>query len=126
MVSHIMLCIFLHLNSQYASQQIEMQKAETVLLLILVGKQIDQILLQSYCCEVVMAETYLVLRGRFSKVLNLSSPVGFSDGLSRREVPLKCQIFQWGSFTSSSCGEKWAFSLCKETCRKMLLLYFGV
>lgn len=89
-----MLCIFLHLNSQYAPQQIKMQKAETVLLLIFVAKQIDQILLQNYCCEVVMEETHLVLRGRFSKVLNLSSPVGFSDGLSRHEVPLKCQIFQ--------------------------------
>lgn len=93
-----MLCISLHLNSQYASQQIKMQKAETVRLLISIAKQIDQIPLQSYCCEVVMEETYLVLRGRFSKVLNLSSPVGFSDGLCRHHVPLKCENFSTGLF----------------------------
>lgn len=109
MVSQIMLCISLHLNSQYVSQQIKMQKAETVLLLISVAKQIDQTPLQSYCCEVVMEETYLVLRGRFSKVLNLSSPVGFSDGLSRHEVSLKCQNFSTGLF--HQCVEENAAAL---------------
>lgn len=44
----------------------KMQKAETVL--ISIAKQIDQLPLQSHCCEVVTEETYFVLRGRFSKV----------------------------------------------------------
>lgn len=107
MVSHIMLSISLHLNSQYASRQIKMQKAETVL--ISIAKQIDKIPLQSYCCEVVMEDTYLVLRGRFSKVLNLSSPVGFSDGLSRHQVPLKCQNFSIGLFHQQLLWRKMGF-----------------
>lgn len=85
----------------------KMQKAETVLISIV--KRIDQIPLQSYCCEVVMEESCLVLRGRFSKVLNLSSPVGFSDGLSRHQVPLKCQNVSKGLFHQQLPGRKTGF-----------------
>lgn len=84
-----------------------MQKAETVL--ISIAKQIDQLPLQSHCCEVVTEETYFVLRGRFSKVLNLSSPVGFSDGLSRHQVPLKCQNVSKGLFHQQLPWRKMGF-----------------
>lgn len=127
MVSHVMLCISLHLNSQYASQQIKMQKAETVPLLISIAKQIDQIPLQSYCCEVVMEETYLVLRGRFSKVLNLSSPVGFSDGLSRHQVPLKCQNFSIGLFYQQLLWRKMGFfSVQRNSQENAAALFWGI
>lgn len=126
MVSHIMLCISRHLNSQYASRQIKMQKVETVLFLISAAKQIDQTPLQSYCYEVVTEETYFVLRGRFSKVLNLSSPVGFSDGLSRHEVSLKCQNFSIGLFHQWLLWRKMGFFSVQRNLQENAAAYFGV
>lgn len=50
-----------------------------------------------------------------------------SDGLSRHQVPQgNRRLMQKGFFTSSPCGEKWAFSLCGETSWKILLLCLGV
>lgn len=106
--SHSVLCISLHLNSQYASQQIKMQKAESPTPNFY-SKTNRPDPLQSYCCEVVMEKLYLVLRVRFSEVLNLSSPVGFSDGLSRHHVPLKCQNFSIGLFHQQLLWKKMGF-----------------